>query len=197
MSKSNRYPLIEGEVKAVLKNLSGRDLKAADTSASFFDLGFDSLLLTQASQSLRQKFGVKISFRQLLEELVTIDAVSTYLDEKVPADKLIAPVAAPAPQPKPAAAPKPQPVAAATPVSVPAIPVGAALDPNTGSTVDRVVKQQLALMARQLELLRGGYALRRRNSTVKLPLGMARMSRAASRPPRLSRKRKAPRRLLL
>jgi iturin family lipopeptide synthetase A len=155
MSKSTRYPLIEGEVKAVLKNLSGRDLKAADTSATFFDLGFDSLLLTQASQSLRQKFGVKISFRQLLEDLVTIDAVTAYLDEKVPADKIVAPAAKPAPQAVPIALPKP----AATPVSVsvPVLPVGT-LDPNSGSTVDRVVKQQLALMARQLELLRGGHA---------------------------------------
>ena len=106
---SSRLPYIQSEVAAVIKNLSGRDLGAADAQATFFDLGFDSLLLTQASQSLRQKFGVKISFRQLLEDLVSIDAVSAYLDEKMPADKFNAP-ASPAPQPKaPAAAAKPQP----------------------------------------------------------------------------------------
>src|SRR5476651_1404637 len=101
---SARYPLIEAEVKSVLKNLSGRNLDAIDTSATFFDLGFDSLLLTQASQSFRQKFGVKITFRQLLEDLVSIAAVSAYLDEQVPADKFAA--AAPA-APKPVAKPAP------------------------------------------------------------------------------------------
>ena len=153
-AKSTRYPQIEAEVKAVLKNLSGRDLMDADTSASFFDLGFDSLLLTQASQSLRQKFGVKISFRQLLEDLVTIAAVSTYIDEKAPADKIVAPVAA-APQPKPVAASKPVPVVTYAPA--PELAAAAKLDPATGSTMDRIVKQQLQLMARQLELLRGGH----------------------------------------
>jgi natural product biosynthesis luciferase-like monooxygenase protein len=144
--KSSRYPLIEGEVKSVLKNLSGRDLNGIDTSATFFDLGFDSLLLTQASQSLRQKFGVKISFRQLLEDLVSIAAVSSYLDEKVPAGQMAAPaVARLAPQTKPVAAPKPIPV-----------PEVAAAE---GGTMDRIVKQQLQLMARQLDLLRSGGAM--------------------------------------
>ena len=68
-------------VRAVFESLSGRDLRAADSSANFFDLGFDSLLLTQASQSLRQKFGVKISFRELMESLVTLEAVAKYVDE--------------------------------------------------------------------------------------------------------------------
>lgn len=145
--KSTRYPLIEGEVKAVLKNLSGRDLNGVDTSATFFDLGFDSLLLTQASQSFRQKFGVKISFRQLLEDLVTIDAISGYLDEKIPADKIVGSAPATSP-PKPVATPKP--------VSVGAFDGIAKIDPAMGSTMDRVVKQQLQLMARQLELLRSG-----------------------------------------
>ncbi|HEV3271510.1 MAG TPA: MupA/Atu3671 family FMN-dependent luciferase-like monooxygenase [Candidatus Methylacidiphilales bacterium] len=145
--KSSRYALIEGEVKSVLKNLSGRDLTGIDTSATFFDLGFDSLLLTQASQSLRQKFGVKISFRQLLEDLVSIAAVAGYLDEKVPAGQIAAPalpVATPAPKAKPVDAAK----------AVPVPEVAAA-----GGTMDRIVKQQLQLMARQLDLLRSGGAM--------------------------------------
>src|SRR5271167_947938 len=130
--KSTRYPLIEGEVKSVLKNLSGRDLKGADTSATFFDLGFDSLLLTQASQSLRQKFGVKISFRQLLEDLVTIDALAAYLDEKVPADKFTAPAPLAA-QPAAKSAQKiSAPVATPTATPVPQIDLGANFDPAAG-----------------------------------------------------------------
>ncbi|MCE0522901.1 MAG: aminotransferase class III-fold pyridoxal phosphate-dependent enzyme [Methylacidiphilales bacterium] len=141
--QSTRYPLIEAEVKSVLKNLSGRDLSGIDPSATFFDLGFDSLLLTQASQSLRQKFGIKISFRQLLEDLVSIAAVSNYLDEKIPASQMTAP-APTAPQPVIAAKP--------APASVPA--PAFASHAGSGSVMDRVVRQQLQLMARQLELLR-------------------------------------------
>jgi natural product biosynthesis luciferase-like monooxygenase protein len=152
---SARYPQIQGEVKAALRNLSGRDLTAADTSATFFDLGFDSLLLTQASQALRQKFGVKITFRQLLEDLVTIDALSAYLDAQIPADKVIG-----TPAPVPVAAPvKPTPSTTPAPVAkLPAMDVMPRLEGAPGGSVDRVVKQQLALMARQLELLRGGPA---------------------------------------
>jgi glutamate-1-semialdehyde aminotransferase/acyl carrier protein len=156
--QSARYFLIEGEVKSVLKNLSGRDLSGADTSATFFDLGFDSLLLTQASQSFRQKFGVKISFRQLLEDLVTIDAVSGYLDEKVPADKLIGPPLA-VPPVKPVSAPKPAPVVKAAPAPVSgSVETTARLDLAAGNTIDRIMKQQLQVMARQLELLRSAGA---------------------------------------
>ena len=73
---SARYPVIEAEVKSILQYLSGHSLDGVNTAASFFDLGFDSLLLTQASQSFRQKFGVKVTFRQLMEELLSIDAVT-------------------------------------------------------------------------------------------------------------------------
>jgi acyl carrier protein len=128
-SRSARFHLLEKEVKDALEHLSGRDLKDIDTSATFFDLGFDSLLLTQASQSLRQKFGVKITFRQLLEDLVTIDDVAGYLDEHVPADQVATPVA--------------------SPKSTPAL----VSEVVAGNAMDRIVQQQLQLMARQLELL--------------------------------------------
>jgi iturin family lipopeptide synthetase A len=148
-ASSPRYVLIEGEVKAVLKNLSGRNLDGIDTSATFFDLGFDSLLLTQASQSFRQKFGVKITFRQLLEDLVSIATVSAYLDEQVPADKFVAAA------PKPVAVPKPVPLVAKTPAPAQASEPVTKLGPTTGGMMDRIVKQQLALMSRQLDLIRG------------------------------------------
>ena len=149
-AKSARYPLIEGEVKSVLIALSGRDLSAVSTSTTFFDLGFDSLLLTQASQSLRQKFGVKISFRQLLEDLLSIEAVATYLDQNAPAEKLVAApvqgpqggVSATSKLPRIAAAPAPAP----DPV--------AKVDSVGHDAVQRVIRRQLDVMSRQLDLLR-------------------------------------------
>jgi glutamate-1-semialdehyde aminotransferase/acyl carrier protein len=148
---SPRYPLIESEVTAVLKNLSGRDLAGIDTSASFFDLGFDSLLLTQAGQSFRQKFGVKITFRQLLEDLASIAAVSAYLDEKMPADKFAAaPVAAKLAAPVIRIS---MPVASGLPVSTAPQSIDFS---GSANSVERLVKMQLQIMAQQLDALRKG-----------------------------------------
>ncbi len=158
-AKSARYPLIEGQVKSVLMNLSGRDLSGVATSTTFFDLGFDSLLLTQASQSLRQKFGVKISFRQLLEDLLSIDAVSAYLDEHVAEDKISVPSPVPGSQggvtstsklPSISSSSK-LPRICATPS--PASPASEK-SPAPGESLQRAINQQLQLMSRQLDLLR-------------------------------------------
>ena len=79
--RPGRKEKIVTDLKSVIKELSGQDQSSVDILASFFDLGFDSLFLTQASQAFRSKFGVKVTFRQLLEELSTIDAVANYITQ--------------------------------------------------------------------------------------------------------------------
>jgi natural product biosynthesis luciferase-like monooxygenase protein len=147
---SSRFPFLESEVRAVIQNLSGRELSGADAQATFFDLGFDSLLLTQASQALRQKFGVKLTFRQLMENLVTIAAVAGYFDEQLPPDKFTgaAPVAG-----KPAAPEAVQPASGSKRTGTSSTAI-AARNETSGDLIDRVVKQQLVLMNQQLDLLR-------------------------------------------
>ncbi|MGC3988627.1 MAG: aminotransferase class III-fold pyridoxal phosphate-dependent enzyme [Chthoniobacteraceae bacterium] len=68
------------EVKHLLAGLSGLELDGAAAEASLFELGFDSLVLTQAAHEFRKRFGVKITFRQLLEELTTLGGIVAYLD---------------------------------------------------------------------------------------------------------------------
>jgi natural product biosynthesis luciferase-like monooxygenase protein len=150
-STTTRRTAIEEGVKAVITKLSGRELQPADSAATFFDLGFDSLLLTQASQSLRSTFGVKITFRQLMESLVTIDSVSDYLDEQVPADRFVAPAATPPPQTASRSAPVQK---AEQPATIPSTLSPAPASSNGDGLIDRVVKQQLVLMNQQLDLLR-------------------------------------------
>ena len=155
---SARLPLIESEVSSVIRNLSGRELEPADAQATFFDLGFDSLLLTQASQALRQKFGVKITFRQLMESLVTIAAVAGYLDEQLPPDKFTG-----APE-KPSLGGIVEAAMSARPrrlrASATASCVRESATAPGGDLIDRVVKQQLVLMNQQLDLLRASRARR-------------------------------------
>ena len=72
--------------RALLQELSGSDFAGVDVSASFLELGLDSLLLTQAAQLFQRKFGVRITFRQLMEDLCSLDALATHLDATLPAE---------------------------------------------------------------------------------------------------------------
>ena len=80
---SRREHLLD-ELRTQLHKASGIDIRAAPSAASFFDLGFDSLFLTQASLFLKKHFSVKITFRQMAEELNCLEALAAYLDAKLP-----------------------------------------------------------------------------------------------------------------
>ena len=73
-------------VRSLLEELSGYDLSAVEPSVSLLELGLDSLLLTQASQLVQRRFGVRITFRQLMEELGSIDSIAAHLDSSLPAE---------------------------------------------------------------------------------------------------------------
>ena len=87
------------EVRSLLHRSSGIDITAADPVAGFLDLGFDSLFLTQASLALKKHFGVKITFRQLMEHQSSMATLAAWLDEKLPAGSFspVPPAAAAAP----------------------------------------------------------------------------------------------------
>jgi glutamate-1-semialdehyde-2,1-aminomutase len=57
-----------------------------DIYANLLDLGADSISLLEAVRSLEKKFGVKVEIRQFFEELQTIDALITYLEQNSPLD---------------------------------------------------------------------------------------------------------------
>jgi amino acid adenylation domain-containing protein/natural product biosynthesis luciferase-like monooxygenase protein len=126
---ANRKDQILADVKSVFTALSGESLASADPASSYFDLGLDSLFLTQAAQALRKKFDVKITFRQLLDDLSTMSALVEAIDSQLPPDRY-----APAPISNPASA------APATSL-------------ETNNPLDRMT-QQLAEIAKQIEALR-------------------------------------------
>ncbi len=128
-----RRERLESELTATLQRLSGIPREKLPKDATFIDLGFDSLFLTQVGQAFQKQFGVKITFRQLLEDFSSVNDLAAHLDTVLP------------PDPKPAA---PQP-----PVMGENSPL---LGPGESGFVEQVVQQQLALMQQQLELLRGG-----------------------------------------
>ncbi len=69
-------------LRKLFQDLSGLDLAAANADASFYELGFDSLFLTQASLAVSRKFGVEVTFRQLREQLETLEKLAAHLDSK-------------------------------------------------------------------------------------------------------------------
>lgn len=72
-------------VLEILSELSGKGLADVDPDVTLLELGFDSLMLTQASQLLQRKFRVPITFRQLMGDLSTADALAAALDNQLPA----------------------------------------------------------------------------------------------------------------
>lgn len=77
-------PATESDVgrrlRALLSNASGIPAADIDTSCSFLELGFDSLLLTQVSFALEKNFHVDVPFRELLEDLPTPSALAAHIE---------------------------------------------------------------------------------------------------------------------
>ena len=86
LPKIARKDRLIAEICSFLTGLSGNELTAADAPVSLFELGFDSLLLTQVATQLQKNYRTKVSFRQLMEDLSTIESIASYLDASMPAE---------------------------------------------------------------------------------------------------------------
>jgi amino acid adenylation domain-containing protein/non-ribosomal peptide synthase protein (TIGR01720 family) len=71
-------------LKALFSQLFGIGLDEIDVHTSFLEMGADSLSLLRVSQTLQDKFGIKIPFRLLLEELSTIDELAAHIARENP-----------------------------------------------------------------------------------------------------------------
>jgi len=130
-----RYSLILSKLLELFSRLFGKPAEELAVDATLIELGVDSLFLLQASQVIRSEFGVKVPFRLLLEELSTIEAIATHLDEKLPASfaqnappaeaKSGAPANGAAGEPElPGSSPIPETLVVAAPVTPPADALG-------------------------------------------------------------------------
>ena len=173
-SSVRRLESILSTLKTIVNDLTGIESADMDINANFLEAGIDSLTLIQASQAMQERFGVKLSVVQLLEEHSTIAAVAGYLDQNLPPDFLIPDQALPPVIAAPSqivsevvlADAEPQlsttPAALQEPIEiVPAAETNGAPSNGNGqrsvgvSSLERIMSQQLHLMSRQLEMLRG------------------------------------------
>jgi acyl transferase domain-containing protein len=123
--------------RSLMQDLSGYDLSEVDESADLLELGLDSLLLTQAAQLFQRKFGVSITFRQLMEELSSLGAIASHLDATLPPEAFAA---------KPAAPPS-----LTTASSAPAMTIEAGSSQN--AILEQLLQQQQLLTNQVLQLM--------------------------------------------
>ncbi|MGM0767462.1 MAG: amino acid adenylation domain-containing protein [Pseudomonadota bacterium] len=137
------------QLRKLFTDISGIDLGQADGDASFFELGLDSLLLTQSTLKLKKKFKVNITFRQLLNDCGNLNKLTEYLIRE-------GVVAEGTGSPQPAVAP---PVANAStganqsPATGHGMPVNSTAMPQASGDIQSLLQQQMQLMQGQLALL--------------------------------------------
>jgi len=155
---ADRVAIISSMVSEIFADLSGVRIQPSDASSSFLEMGFDSLFLTQVSQALQSKFGLKVTFRQLLSDLSSLKLLTEFIDTQMPAEAF-APKAVPehrevAPEP-------PAPFIAAPETQArtqPPAPASGNIS-TTEAAVERLMREQVQTMnqlfAKQLDVLRG------------------------------------------
>ncbi|MEX0828135.1 MAG: amino acid adenylation domain-containing protein [Haliea sp.] len=83
------------QLKMIIQQLSGLPVERVDEHATFLELGFDSLFLTQANAAFRKKFKIKLTTRQLMETTPVLDLLAEHLDQNLPEDAKFDEVPAP------------------------------------------------------------------------------------------------------
>lgn len=161
-------------LKEIMLEVTGFDMDDLDSSASFMELGLDSLTLIQFSQSIKTRLKVKLSFRNMVEQASNIDALTEFIVQNASADVLAAeapqeaapqPAAEPEPEAAPQeAAPAPKAESVLPPVQMPQMPMPAMTLPPIQATaasgppaegLESIIQLQLQLMSMQVAMLQG------------------------------------------
>src|SRR5258708_12442055 len=75
-------------VSEICTDLADVRIEPSNASATFLEMGFDSLFLTQVTQALQGKFGLKVTFRQLLGDQSSLKSLTEFIDSQLPADAI-------------------------------------------------------------------------------------------------------------
>lgn len=156
--KERLIPLL----KEVLEETSGLEIESGDESATFLEMGLDSLSLTQVGLALQKQFNVKITFRQLLETFPTLETLAEYVDGELPPETLPAPelpktveIEAHSQSLEPSL-PAPETTVAIPSYQPPITNYQLPMPNHPSGSLESVISQQLQLMSKQLELLGNG-----------------------------------------
>ncbi len=141
--KTDRNARLLAAVREMVEEVSGIDVSDSDPKVSWLDLGLDSLALTQLALQVQRAHGVKVTFRQIMENFPTVASLAEMLDQQLAPDLIDAQVVTSA---NPSMAPPP---VTSDPQTAGSMPPG---------YLQQVIDQQLKIMAQQLAALSGGGA---------------------------------------
>lgn len=74
---------LKSKIAEIFEEASGVDILEFSEDTCFFEMGMDSLFLTQVALKLKTELKVEISFRQLTDELADLKNLSDFLKDKV------------------------------------------------------------------------------------------------------------------
>ncbi|PSB57478.1 hybrid non-ribosomal peptide synthetase/type I polyketide synthase, partial [Chamaesiphon polymorphus] len=83
---SDRQTTLLTNLHQMTAQLLKANVTEIDVQTPFLEIGADSLMLVEAVNYVEITYGVKITLRQLFEEVSTIAALATYLDRELPPD---------------------------------------------------------------------------------------------------------------
>ncbi|ACB94496.1 hybrid non-ribosomal peptide synthetase/type I polyketide synthase [Beijerinckia indica] len=148
---TSRIHRLTDKIVEIFDALSGDQIGETDYGTSFLELGYDSLFLAQVATQVQKTFGIKVTFRQLLNDFPTVQSLVAHLDEIVPPDPVVEQIA-------------PRPILAATsvaPMSPSPIPLQTE-SVQTPAGLEGLFREQLhamqLLLSQQLQVLQGGTA---------------------------------------
>jgi acyl carrier protein len=150
----SRIPLLREKVTAIIEDTTG--LEVENSSTSFVELGFDSLLLTQLASVIKREFKTNITFRQLSESVDSLDSLIAHLDKVLPPTAYQpSPVESETPN---SPAPNTQSVEAPHVMQQasfwqPQVLQALATNPSSVGGISELIQKQLDLMAQQMQLL--------------------------------------------
>ena len=94
-------PSVPAKIREIISSLSGFTISPDDEARTFLELGFDSLFLSQFARAIEVDFGVPVTFRELTDDLNTVQKLSMHVqanaERGVGTAELVRAAAAPGP----------------------------------------------------------------------------------------------------
>ena len=88
-TKTQRRNIILSKLRSSIANLLQADTSELDIYTSFLELGGDSLMLIDFISHIENTYGIYITTVQLFEELTTIDALASYINQNLPSEEIL------------------------------------------------------------------------------------------------------------
>ncbi|MBM3093834.1 amino acid adenylation domain-containing protein [Ensifer sp. T173] len=176
VAAASRIPALQTSLITLLSDMSGEALGPGEAGATFLELGFDSLFIGQFAQRIEKDYKIKLSFRELLSNIPSIQDLAAHLDRQLPPEPQQAPASAPVALPSLAVAAAPAVAAqAALPLTVAPVTTAA-----TVAGIESVLQSQLQMLqtivTQQLQVLQA-------TGSVAAPSAQSTIVAAAIAPP--------------